>query len=191
MNNTKKETAKPAEKQKVRIEFDMEEYDYQAQDVDGYFIGDSYSYNGNSGAWNLEISVDGERLDENLVEDYNTVYTDYKKEVLSWDTEEEVAFFGYVCIEQHHIYEFETENFDFNKLVFKYDCYDTIFEDADFCEENHRISVLYDGNELENLQEPDGDGEFEQVWARYDDEYEDCCEDEDDEEVENEAKETD
>lgn len=90
MNNTKKETAKPAEKQKVRIEFDMEEYDYQAQDVDGYFIGDSYSYNGNSGAWNLEISVDGERLDENLVEDYNTVYTDYKKEVLSWDTEEEV-----------------------------------------------------------------------------------------------------
>lgn len=47
---------------------------------------------------------------------------------------------------------------------------------------------MYDGNELENLQEPDGDGEFEQVWARYDDEYEDCCEDEDDEEVENEAK---
>lgn len=164
-----------SKKQKIRIEFDIEEHDYQAHDADDGFIGDSYAYNGDSGIDNLEIYVDDEPLDDDILEDYNTEYTDYKKEVLSWDgEEEEVAFFGYVCCEQHHVYEFETENFDFNKLVFKYDCYDVIFEEADYSAEEHRVSVLYDGNELENLQEHNGDGDFEQEWARYDDEDEDC-----------------
>ena len=115
--------------------------------------------------------MDGELLDEDFVdENKNDEYTSYKEEVLSWDDEEDdVAFFGYYLNKQQHVYEFETEDFDLNKLVFKWDCYDVIFEAADYSVEEHCLSVLYDGVVLENLVMPGAEGDFEQQWSIYGD----------------------
>lgn len=156
---------------KIRIEFDIEEHDYQALNELESPIGDSYAYNGDNGVENLQISVDGELLDEDFVdENKNDEFTSYREEVLSWDDEEDdVAFFGYYLNKQHHVYEFETEDFDLNKLVFKWDCYDVIFEAADYSVEEHCLSVLYDGVVLENLVMPGAEGDFEQQWSIYGD----------------------
>jgi hypothetical protein len=159
-----------ATKQRVRIEFDIQEHDYQVMNLEEVGLGDSYAYNGDEGIMNLEVYVDDELLDDEITEDYNSKYTDYVKVNLNWDNEdEEPAYFGYMFSEQHHIYEFETEKFDFNKLICQFNCYDVVYEDADYSAEEHHVSVFYDGVELENCQEPNPEGDWELLWSRYDD----------------------
>ena len=172
-----------AQKQKVRVEFSIEEHDYQVMNPEEDMFGDSYAFNGDCGISELEVYINDEQISDDALEklEDNTRYTDYEKVKLNWEEEEdEVAFFGYICGEQRHEYEFETEDFDVNKLVFLYRCYDVCFEDADYSAEEHCVSVLYDGVELENLVDSCGGGNWEQIWSRYDDEDEEDYEDDED-----------
>lgn len=173
------ESSNEGKKQKVRIEFDIEEHDYTVMDAEEETF-DSYAYNGDCGVDNLEIYVDEVELSDEIVDNINERYTDYKKEILNWDDEvDKVASFGYFEATLHRLYEFETESFDFNKLEFLWNCYDVTFEEADYCVEEHRLTVLYDGVELENLMDDCCEGNWEEVWSRDEEDDEDCCDDED------------
>ena len=173
-------------KQTVKIQFDIAQHEYAVGDSDKDIIGDTYCYNGDEGLYNLEIYVDGEPLSEDMLENCNTTYTDYKTADLSeedWGVdEEEIAYFGYYENEEHRIYEFETENFDLAKLEFAYECFDLKFDMADYEAESHWLTVKYDGVRLENHSDGCDCGSFEEVWYMYDEEDVGCC-DEDEENV--------
>ena len=88
-----------------------------------------------------------------------------------WNSEDIVKF-GYYDNIAGKTWEFDVENFDINKLSFYYECFDAIFGPADHNWEEHRITLRYDGKEVEEDLEAYGcsNGDFEQRWYMYDDE---------------------
>lgn len=157
-------------KQTVRIEFVLPEMEYIAMHEDEEW-GDSFAFNEDE-MEDLSIYVDDESLSDEIleeIEDENVKYTTLSdEENLTWDEEEfgEVVSFGHICNEQCFEYEFETELFDYKKLSFVYEVFDIVYEKADFRDKGYRISVFYDGEELENLIDgSSGDGDYDEIWA--------------------------
>lgn len=66
-----------------------------------------------------------------------------------------------------------TKNFDIEKLSFYYECFDVIFDWADYEIEEHRITLRYDGKAIEETECDSESGSFEQLWSLYEDDDED------------------
>lgn len=179
-----------SQKQHVRVEVEIAEHDYLAFDSDEEMVGDSYAFNGDSGPDEIRIYVDGNEIEFDVDELLGrSEYSDYEPLDLEkeWDNEDIVQF-GYDDNYLIAVWEFEVDNFDINKLKFYYKCFDAIFGPADYDCEEHRITLRYDGKDVEE-NGADWDcsvGSFEEQWSRYDED--DCdsdfAEDEEEEEFE-------
>lgn len=177
-----------SQKQHVRVEVEIAEHDYLAFDSDEEMVGDSYAFNGDSGPDEIRIYVDGNEIEFDVDELLGrSEYSDYEPLDLEkeWDNEDIVQF-GYDDNYLIAVWEFEVDNFDINKLKFCYKCFDAIFGPADYDCEEHRITLRYDGKDVEE-NGADWDcsvGSFEEQWSRYDED--DCDSDfaEDEEEEE-------
>lgn len=89
-----------------------------------------------------------------------------------WD-DECLESFGYYQNREHKVWEFDVKNFDIEKLSFYYECFDVIFDWADYEIEEHRITLRYDGKAIEETECDSESGSFEQLWSLYEDDDED------------------
>ena len=134
----------------------------------------SFVFNGDDSPGFIRITVDGKEIefDEEALSD-RSEYSDYEPFDMEekWNSEDIVKF-GYYDNFAGKTWEFDVENFDINKLSFYYECFDAIFGPADYNCEEHRITLRYDGKEVEeDLNAYSCDyGDFEQEWYMYDDE---------------------
>ena len=182
-----------SKKNHVRIEIEMPEYEYVALDQDECPIGDTFAFNDACEGFNsIKIYVDGQLLETEDDEiELESEYSDYQSHKLKWDVDEIIYSVGYYENTVSRIWEFEVENFDLEKLTKKWTCYDVSY--SDYEAENHHLTLLYDGQELEEDLEGYGsenDG-YEQIWSMDDDEDECYCDDEDMDDDSDEDVETD
>ena len=165
---------KTARKNLVRVEIEIVEHDYAAFDSDDEMLGESFTFNSDESPESVRIYVDGNEIDfdEDDLAD-RSQYSDYEPFDMEqeWNNDDIVKF-GYYDNASCHSWEFEVENFDIEKLSFFYKCFDVSFSPADYDCEEHRISLRYDGVEVEeDFNSYDCDyGDFEQEWYMYDDE---------------------
>lgn len=169
-----------SKKNHVRIEIEMSEYEYVALDQDECPIGDTFAFNDACEGFNsIKIYVDGQLLETEDDEiELESEYSDYQSHKLNWDVDEIIYSVGYYENTVSRVWEFEVENFDLEKLTKKWTCYDVSY--SDYEAENHHLTLLYDGQELEEDLEGYGsenDG-YEQIWSMDDDEDECYCDDE-------------
>lgn len=182
-----------SKKNHVRIEIELPEYEYVALNQDECPIGDTFAFNDACEGFNsIKIYVDGQLLETEDDEiELKSKYSDYQSHKLNWDVDEIIYSVGYYENTVSRVWEFEVENFDLEKLTEKWTCYDVSY--ADYEAENHHLTLLYDGQELEEDLEGYGsenDG-YEQIWSMDDDEDECYCDDEDMNDDSNEDVETD
>ena len=169
----------------VVVEIEITEHDYAAFNSDDEMLGESFVFNSDETPDFIRITVDGKEIDLNDV-DIDGDYSDYQKFDMEqqWNNDDIVKF-GYYDNIAGKVWEFDVENFDIEKLSFYYECFDVNFAPADYDCEEHRISLRYDGKEIEEDLNAYGcsDGDFEQQWYMYDDDDDGCGyeEEEDDE----------
>ena len=187
---TSKSEPNKSHKQHVRVEVKIEEHDYLAFDSDEEMIGDSYAFNGVGGPDEIRIYVDGNEIEFDVDELLGrSEYSDYEPLDLEeeWDNEDIVQF-GYNDNYLTAVWDFEVDNFDINKLMFYYWCFDVNFGPADYDCEEHHITLRYDGKDVEE-NGADWDcsvGSFEEQWSRYDED--DCSSDFAEEEEEDDVE---
>ena len=164
-----------SQKQHIRVDVEITEHEYMAFDCGDEMVGGcSFVFNGDDSPGFIRITVDGKEIefDEEALSD-RSEYSDYEPFDMEekWNSEDIVKF-GYYNNLAGKTREFDVENFDINKLSFYYECFDAIFGPADHNWEEHRITLRYDGKEVEeDLEAYSCDcGDFEQVWYMYDDE---------------------
>lgn len=170
-----------SKKNHVRIEIELPEYEYVALNQDECPIGDTFAFNDACEGFNsIRIYVDGQLLETEDDEiELKSKYSDYQSHKLNWDVDEIIYSVGYYENTVSRVWEFEVENFDLEKLTEKWTCYDVSY--ADYEAENHHLTLMYNGQELEEDLEGYGsenDG-YEQIWSMDDDEDECYCDDED------------
>ena len=167
--------AQPSRKNCVRVVVDIEitEHEYVAFDCGDEMVGgESFVFNSDDNPGFIRITVDGKEIEFDE-EELRSEFSDYEPFDMEekWNSEDIVKF-GYYDNIAGKTWEFDVEDFDINKLSFYYECFDAIFGPADHNWEEHRITLRYDGKEIEedyNAYSCDN-GEFEQVWYLYDDE---------------------
>ena len=164
-----------SQKQHICVEVEIREHDYAAFDHGHEMVGDiSFAFNSDESPSFIRITVDGKEIefDEDELLD-RSEFSDYEPFDMEekWNSEDIVEFGFYDNI-AHKAGEFDVENFDIDKLSFYYKCFDAIFGPADHNWEEHRITLCYDGKEVEEDLDAYGcsDGDFEQRWDMYDDE---------------------
>lgn len=174
----------------VVVEIEITEHEYMALDSDDEMVGsESFVFNGDDSPGFIRVTVDGNEIefDEDDLKD-RCKFSDYEPFDMEekWDSEDIVKF-GYYDNLAGKTWEFDVEDFDIEKLSFYYQCFDVKFGPADYDSEEHRITLCYDGEEIQE----DFDayicdyGEFEQEWCLYDEEDdEECCYCEEEEEGE-------
>lgn len=166
--------AQPSRKNCVRVEVEIVEHDYAAFDSEDEMLDSSFTFNSDESPNAVRIFVDDipVEFDEDELTD-RSKYTEYETFDLEaeWNNDDIVKF-GYYDNESFHVWEFEVENFDIEKLNFCYKCFDVNFAPADYDCEEHRITLCYNGVEIEeDFNGYDSDyGDFEQEWYLYDDE---------------------
>ena len=179
-----------SQKQHVRVEVEITEHDYVAFDSDDEMVGDSYAFHGDGGPDEIRIYVDGNEIEFDVDELLGrSEYSDYEPLDLEeeWDNEDIVQF-GYNDNYLTAVWDFEVDNFDINKLMFYYWCFDVNFGPADYDCEEHHITLRYDGKDVEE-NGADWDcsvGSFEEQWSRYDED--DCSSDFAEEEEEDDVE---
>ena len=164
----------------IRVEVTIEEHDYVAFDIDENIVDESFAFNGDCPPESVRVYVDGIEIDfdEDALGD-RSEYSAYQ----SFDLEQKwddvcLESFGYYQNREHKVWEFDVKNFDIEKLSFYYECFDVIFDWADYEIEEHRITLRYDGKAIEETECDSESGSFEQLWSLYEDDYE-----EDDDEI--------
>lgn len=174
----------------VVVDIEITEHEYMAFDADDEMVGgESFVFNGDDSPGFIRITVDGNEIkfDEDDLCD-RSKYSDYEPFDMEekWNSEDIVKF-GYYDNLAGRTWEFDVEDFDINKLSFYYQCFDVNFSPADYESEEHRLTLRYDGKEIEedyNAYSCDN-GEFEQEWYMYDDDDDESYpEDEDEDEDE-------
>ena len=155
---------------RVRIEVDITEHDYVVFNCDED-MSDSYAFNGcGEGANDIRIYLNGEKIgcDDDMIDELmgNSTESPYQTFDLGkkWEDFEGITKFGYWDNISTIVWEFDVEDFDINKLTFHYECFDAIFELADYNVEEHCINLLYDGKEIEVSDAGSSDGDFEECW---------------------------
>ena len=172
-------------KQHIRVEMQIAEHEYAAFDADGSMVGDTYAFNGDDGVEELNLYVDGEEYDfedDEPMDVIDTKYSDYKKFVLEekWE-DEDVASVGYYHNMALLMWEFDVEDFDIDKLIVNYDCYDVCHDSGDYETESHIVSLSYDGKTIDPYSSECRNGYMETIWSREDDDdYDEEDDDEDD-----------
>ena len=166
----------------VVVEIEIAEHEYMAFDSDDEMVeSESFVFNGDDSPGFIRITVDGNEIefDEDTLSD-RSKYSDYESFDLEtkWNSDDIVKF-GYYDNLAGKTWEFDVENFDIEKMSFYYQCFDVKFGPADYDCEEHRITLRYAGEEIEEDYDAYSceNGEFEQEWCLYDDE--DCCDDDD------------
>ena len=164
-----------SQKQHICVDVEITEHEYMAFDCGDEMVGSSsFVFNGDDAPGFIRITVDGKEIefDEEALSD-RSEYSDYEPFDMEekWNSEDIVKF-GYYDNLAGKTWEFDVENFDINKLSFYYECFDAIFGPADYDCEEHRITLRYDGKEVEEDLDAYGcsNGDFEQEWYMYDDE---------------------
>ena len=164
-----------SQKQHICVDIEITEHEYMAFDFGDEMIGgESFVFNGDDSPGFIRITVDGKEIefDEEALSD-RSEYSDYEPFDMEekWNSEDIVKF-GYYDNLAGKTWEFDVEDFDINKLSFYYQCFDASFGPADYESEEHRITLRYDGKEVEeDLDAYSCDyGDFEQEWYMYDDE---------------------
>lgn len=172
---------------RVRIEVDIVEHDYVVFNCDED-MSDSYAFNGcGEGANDIRIYLNGEKIgcDDDMIDELmgNSTESPYQTFDLGkkWEDFEYITKFGYWDNISTIVWEFDVEDFDINKLTFHYECFDAIFELADYNAEEHCINLLYDGKKIEVSDSGSSDGDFEECWNLDDDD--DYQEDEDEQTI--------
>ena len=166
---------------RVRIEVDIAEHDYVVFNCDED-MSESYAFNGDDGPNEIRIYLNGEKIDydDDVIDEVmgNATESPYQTFDLGkkWEDFEYITKFGYWDNISTIVWEFDVEDFDINKLTFHYECFDAIFELADYNAEEHCINLLYDGKKIEVSDAGSSDGDFEECWNLDDDD--DCWEDE-------------
>lgn len=162
----------------VVVEIEITEHEYMVFDSDDGMVGsESFAFNGDDSPGFIRVTVDGNEIefDEDDILD-RSKYSDYEPFDMEekWDSEDIVKF-GYYDNLAGKTWEFDVEDFDIEKLSFYYQCFDVKFGPADYDIEERRITLCYDGEEIqEDYDAYSCDcGDFEQEWSRYDDEDED------------------
>ena len=175
----------------VVVDVEITEHEYMAFDRDDEMVGgESVLFNGDDFPGFIRITVDGEDIefDEDALSD-RSKYSDYESVDLGvkWNSDDIVKF-GYYDNLAGKTWMFDVENFDIEKLNFYFQRFDVKFGLADYDSEEHRITLLYNGEEIEEDYDAYScdNGEFEQEWCVYEDkeDYDDCCS-ENDEKSEN------
>lgn len=175
----------------VVVDIEITEHEYMAFDADDEMVGgESFVFNGDDSPGFIRITVDGNEIkfDEDDLCD-RSKYSDYEPFDMEekWNSEDIVKF-GYYDNLAGRTWEFDVEDFDINKLSFYYQCFDVNFSPADYESEEHRLTLRYDGKEIEedyNAYSCDN-GEFEQEWYMYDDDDDEECGFDEDEDEDNE-----
>ena len=172
---TSKSEPNKSQKQHICVDVEITEHEYMAFDCGDEMVGScSFVFNGDDAPGFIRITVDGKEIefDEETLSD-RSEYSDYEPFDMEekWNSEDIVKF-GYYDNIAGKTWEFDVENFDINKLSFYYECFDAIFAPADHNWEEHRITLRYDGKEVEEDLDAYGcsNGDFEQIWYMYDDE---------------------
>ena len=172
-------------KQHIRVEIQIAEHEYAAFDADGSMVGDTYAFNGDDGVEELNLYLDGEEYDfedDEPMDVIDTKYSDYKKFDLEekWE-DEDVASVGYYHNMALLMWEFDVEDFDVDKLIVNYDCYDVCHDSGDYETESHIVSLSYDGKTIDPYSSECRNGYLETIWSREDDDdYDEEDDDEDD-----------
>ena len=79
------------------------------------------------------------------------------------------------------MWEFDVEDFDVDKLIVNYDCYDVCHDSGDYETESHIVSLSYDGKTIDPYSSECRNGYLETIWSREDDDdYDEEDDDEDD-----------
>ena len=167
-----------SKKNHVRIEIVMAEIEYSASDQDESPIGDTIAFSDACEGFNsIDIYVDGQLFetedDEIELESEYSDYQSYNLEPeLEWAEDEQNIIYsvGYYENTVCRVWEFEVENFDLEKLTEKWTCYDVSY--ADYEAKNHYLTLLYDGQELEEDLEESGfikNHDYVQIWSMDDD----------------------
>ena len=178
-SNNKEELHKSV---RVRIEVDIAEHNYVVFNCDED-MSDSYAFNGDDGPNEIRIYLNGEKIDydDDVIDEVmgNATESPYQTFDLGkkWEDFEYITKFGYWDNISTIVWVFDVEDFDINKLTFHYECFDAIFELADYNAEEHCINLLYDGKKIEVSDSGSSDGDFEECWNLDDDD--DYQEDED------------
>ena len=176
--------AQTGKKHHIRVEIQIAEHEYAAFDADGSMVGDTYAFNGDEGIEELNLYVDGEEYDfeeDDPMDVINTKYSDYKKFDLEqqWE-DEDVASVGYYENRALLMWEFEVVDFDINKLIVNWECYDICHNSGDYEVESHTLSLSYDGKRIDPYSCDGRPGGLETIWSREDDDdYEEEDEEED------------
>lgn len=174
-----------SQKQHIRVEVTIEEHDYVAFDTDENIVDESFAFNGDCPPESVRVYVDGIEIDfdEDALGDRGE-YSAYQSFDLEqkWDYESPSSF-GYYQNRELKVWEFDVENFDIDKLHFYYECFDVIFDWVDYESEEHRITLRYDGKEIDETECDSESGSFEQIWSEYDEDDDDEDDDDDEEEV--------
>lgn len=162
-------------KQHIKVDVEITEHEYMAFDFgDEMLGGESFAFNGDDSPDFISITIDGNEIefDEDALSD-RSKYSDYEPFDMGekWNSEDIVKF-GYYDNIAGKTWEFDVEEFDINKLSFYYKCFDARFSPADYDCEEHRITLRYDGKEVEEDMEAYScsNGDFVQEWYLYDDE---------------------
>ena len=177
----------------VVVDIEITEHEYMAFDADDEMVGgESFVFNGDDSPGFIRITVDGNEIkfDEDDLCD-RSKYSDYEPFDMEekWNSEDIVKF-GYYDNLAGRTWEFDVEDFDINKLSFYYQCFDVNFSPADYESEEHRLTLRYDGKEIEedyNAYSCDN-GEFEQEWYMYDDDDDECYPEDEDESPESDLE---
>ena len=165
-----------SKKNHVRIEIMMPEIEYSAFDQDESPIGDTIAFDDAcAGFKSIKIYVDGTLYVEKDGEiELESEYSDYQSYNLGpelvWDVDEIIYSVGYYENTVCRVWEFEVESFDLEKLTKKWTCYDVSY--SDYEAENHHLTLLYDGLELEEDLEWDEfvkNHGYVQIWPMDDD----------------------
>lgn len=179
----------------VVVDIEITEHEYMAMDRDDEMVGgESFVFNGDDSPGFIRITVDGNEIefDEDALSD-RSKYSDYESFDLGakWNSDDVVKF-GYYDNLAGKTWEFDVENFDIEKLSFYYQCFDVKFGPADYDCEEHRITLRYAEEEIEEDYDAYSceNGEFEQEWCLYDDEDDDCCDDNDSDNSEDDEEES-
>lgn len=185
--------SKTSQKNHIRVEVQITEHDYVAYDSNDEMMDESFAFNSDEGPNELHIYVDGKEIEydeDNFPDDKYSDYQTFDMEK-KWNNDDIVKF-GYFDNTVSIVWEFEVENFNIEKLIFYYNCFDACFDPADHNWEEHILELRYDGNEVEEYSYDCSDGDFEQLWCMYD-EFEDeddeeCWDDEESEDIESRLK---
>ena len=189
-----KPETKASKKNSVRVEVEIVEHDYAAFDSNDEMMDESFMFNSDEGPNDVHIYIDGEEVDFEWDEfSERTGYSNYQTFDMEkkWNNDDIVKF-GYYDNVATKVWAFEVENFDIEKMSFYYECFDAKFGPADHNWEEHRITLHYDGQEIEeDIESYDcSDGDFVQRWCMWgDDDDDDECWDDEEEEVEEKVEE--